>query len=108
MPGIFSRFGLAITGQGDLCSGIHAHLTVILGAHFHWHRYAHHSRAGGAARNDKNEASELGKYLNDSPPSQVGKTGVFPREYQSANSDGFVGNNTTKQKLIPAQSRDKS
>ena len=52
-------------------------------------------------RNDKNEASELGKYLTDSPPSQVGKTGVFPREYQSADSlattDGFVGNNTTKQ-----------
>ena len=59
-------------------------------------------------RNDKNEASELGKYLTDSSPSQVGKTGVFSREYQSANSDGFVGNNTTKQKLILAQSRDNS
>lgn len=49
-------------------------------------------------RNDKNEASELGKYLTDSPPSQVGKTGVFPREYQSA--DSLARPDTTNQTEI--------
>ena len=43
----------------------------------------------------------LGNTLTDSPPSQVDKTGVLPREYQLADSlaitDGFVVNNTTKQ-----------
>ena len=42
--------------------------------------------------------SELGKYLTDSPPSQVGKTGVFPREYQSA--DSLATPDTTNQTEI--------